>query len=416
MILPGWVLFWIRRPFWVVLGGTGLAQVIGVLASPLLSRLYSPESFGLFAIFSTMVGLAGAVLGGRYEFAITGEFDEDRSDVLISVVMLFSILLTLVFSLLFFIVPLNEEYVKVGPAVLFGGMAYVVGVACNNWLIRQGMFPVATSLKVLRAIFALLFSLAFFQLTSGLVWSGALAYILLAFASLNACNKRGWSIKSTSLNDLLVTAKHYAKFPLYGLLPAVFDNLSILIPIYWAAELFGSDEVGQWGLARMVIAGPMSMVSSALAQVLMKRISDAVAQSEHIGVIVRSVLLRFCLPVLAVCLLLTFWGQPLFEIVFGIRWLVAGHLSGWLVWAFAINAACSMVSIALIILRRLVLNGLWQIGHCVAIFGLFYWAPKTDFETFIQYFVAIEVVSYLIYALIVFYASHQHDRMIHVQS
>lgn len=412
MILPGWVLYWIKRPFWVVLGGTGLAQAIGLLASPLLSRLYSPESFGLFALFSTMVGLSGAVLGGRYEFAITGEVDEDRSDVLISVVMLFSILLTLLFSVVFFVVPLDDEYVKVGPAVLTGGMAYVVGVACNNWLIRQGMFPVATSLKVLRAVFALLISLALFQFTSGLVWSGAVAYILLAFASLKACNKRGWSIKSASLNDLYQTARHYLKFPVYGLLPAVFDNLSILIPIYWAADLFGSDDVGQWGLARMVIAGPMSMVSSAVAQVLMKRISDAVTQSEPIGLIVRGVLLRFCMPVLAVCLLLTFWGQPLFEIVFGQNWLVAGHLSGWLVWAFAINAACSMISIALIILRRLVLNGVWQIGHCLAIFCLFFMVPKTDFETFIQYFVAIEVVSYLIYALLVFYASHQHDRKV----
>lgn len=412
MILPSWVLYWINRPFWVVLGGTGLAQAIGLISSPLLSRLYSPEAFGLFTMFSTMVGLSGAILGGRYEFAITGENDKNRSDILISVVMVFSILLTLIFSIACFIAPIEEKYIQVWPAVLLGGMAYVIGVACNNWLIRQGMFPVATSLKVLRAIFTLLSSLALYQFTLGLVWSGTLAYIYLAFASLKACSKRGWRIKSTSWNHIYITAKLYSKFPLYGLLPAFFDNLSILIPIYWAADLFGSDDIGQWGLARMVIAGPMSMVASALSQVLMKRISDAVAQTEKIGVILHSVLLRFCLPTLAICFVVTLWGEPLFEIVFGKRWQLAGHLSKWLVWAFAINSACSMISIYLIILRRLMLNGLWQTGHCIAVFCLFFFAQKTNFETFIQYFVAIEVVSYFIYGLIVFYASNYHDRSV----
>jgi len=54
----------------VLVGGTAGAQVLTVLAAPLLTRLYSPEDFGLLAVSASLLALIGVISSLRYELAI----------------------------------------------------------------------------------------------------------------------------------------------------------------------------------------------------------------------------------------------------------------------------------------------------------------------------------------------------------
>ena len=60
----------------ILVSGTIVAQVIAVLASPILSRLYSPEQFGEYAIFITIVGLLSTISSLSYEMAIVKQKEE----------------------------------------------------------------------------------------------------------------------------------------------------------------------------------------------------------------------------------------------------------------------------------------------------------------------------------------------------
>jgi len=50
--------------------GTTLAQAIALAISPILTRLYAPEQFGVFALYLSIVALLAIVATGRYELAI----------------------------------------------------------------------------------------------------------------------------------------------------------------------------------------------------------------------------------------------------------------------------------------------------------------------------------------------------------
>ena len=50
--------------------GTSIAQVISIAVSPILTRLYSPEDFGVYAFYMSMVSVLAVVATGRYELAI----------------------------------------------------------------------------------------------------------------------------------------------------------------------------------------------------------------------------------------------------------------------------------------------------------------------------------------------------------
>jgi len=63
--------------------GTTVAQVIAALASPLLTRLYGPEAFGFFAIFTSITSIIGVIACMRYELAIMlPKTDEEAANLL----------------------------------------------------------------------------------------------------------------------------------------------------------------------------------------------------------------------------------------------------------------------------------------------------------------------------------------------
>src|SRR3954454_12123648 len=72
--LPRTALRILRGPFMknvaVLASGTALAQVLTVLAYPILMRLFNPDEFGLFALFGALNMTFVAVASGRYELAI----------------------------------------------------------------------------------------------------------------------------------------------------------------------------------------------------------------------------------------------------------------------------------------------------------------------------------------------------------
>jgi O-antigen/teichoic acid export membrane protein len=66
-----------------LVSGTSICQVIGLLAAPVLTRLYAPAAFGLAAIFVSLAAIGGVLACLPYELAIVlPEGDPDAANVL----------------------------------------------------------------------------------------------------------------------------------------------------------------------------------------------------------------------------------------------------------------------------------------------------------------------------------------------
>jgi O-antigen/teichoic acid export membrane protein len=50
--------------------GTTIAQAIPIAISPILTRIYTPEDFGVFALYMSLASIISVVATGRYELAI----------------------------------------------------------------------------------------------------------------------------------------------------------------------------------------------------------------------------------------------------------------------------------------------------------------------------------------------------------
>lgn len=50
--------------------GTSIAQAIPLAISPILTRIYTPEDFGIFALYMSVASMIAVTATGRYELAI----------------------------------------------------------------------------------------------------------------------------------------------------------------------------------------------------------------------------------------------------------------------------------------------------------------------------------------------------------
>ena len=82
--------------------GTSIAQAIPIAVSPILTRIYTPEEFGSFALYMTIVSLLSILVTGRYELAIMlPKKDEDAINLVALSILISFIISVFVFLIVF---------------------------------------------------------------------------------------------------------------------------------------------------------------------------------------------------------------------------------------------------------------------------------------------------------------------------
>lgn len=402
------------RPFFILLGGAGLAHLINFASAPLLTRLYTPDAFGLLSIFATTLAVAGAVAGGRYEQAIIGETSDKSANELVFVVGLLAMMLASLLPLLFtWIAPLlnsrthiSEVAMYLAPAVF----AYSLGQAFTSWLIRRGGFSTTSGAKIIQSLFVFGTSLCFVGESQGLVVANMTGYLAACVVLGGGAYRNGWPGARATFQEIWTLLRRQAKFPLMGALPALFDSLSMLLPVYWIAIYFSATDTGYFGLTRQVLAAPVGMISLVISQLLMKRLADANAGQASMVPALRRVLYLVSAPVLAFGVLISAVGPELFDLLFGDAWRPAGSIARWMVWAYIAPMLVSPLSIVLIVLRKIGSNGAWQTAHCAGLCLIVAFGQFGSIGQFVQILVVYELVSYAAYAVVIAYAVYGYEK------
>ena len=82
--------------------GTTIAQAIPIAISPILTRIYTPEDFGIFALYMSMASILSVVATGRYELAIMlPKKDEDAINI-VALSLIISFLVSFIALLIVF--------------------------------------------------------------------------------------------------------------------------------------------------------------------------------------------------------------------------------------------------------------------------------------------------------------------------
>lgn len=318
-----------------LVGGTVFAQFITILLSPILSRLYSPESFGICEIFTSTVAIFSVIAFFRYEYAIMLPKSEEEAANLFGGCLILLLLVTILtiplifFSKTFFLTlikaPSLEPFLWLIPPTIF-----VTGLFTlfNFWNSRTKHFARLSIAKVTSSC-----TLNGVQVSQGLSGNANAGSLIIGFFSgqffssiligiLILRENLKLFIKSISLKNIYNVFIVYKKFPLYDTGSALLNGLSWSLPTFLLMYYFGSVIVGYYAYSFRIFLVPMSLIGTAFTQVFFQRATEL--KKENLNSLVTETFQIFVIIGMIPILIVTIVGTDIFSVIFGQTWAVSG--------------------------------------------------------------------------------------------
>lgn len=393
-----------------LMSGTVLAQLIPVLLQPLLRRVYDPADFGLFAVYLSLVGMFSVVSNARFDMAIVVAKDERKAMQIFMVTVLINFIFCMVFWLIYKFfegywqsllnVEEGESYLlEFFPLSMF---LLSLGYSANNVLIRRKEFKLSAMNKAVRRGSEGLVQgvFGFLAKSVGLVVGdliGHMSNIIILIRHFNIRSLFSYEFSPVALKDVF---REYLHFPKYNAIPTLLNSLSLLLPVIIVNNKYNAALTGQFDLSRQMLAIPLVFISASLSQVLFQKLSEMRNERKSIRKQIFRLIRNLALASVAGILVFELVGMELFVVVFGEEWRKAGLLAEILIISSGAKFIVSTVSIVLTALEKLKILALWQFFYFVLIIGLFV-LPKIEIEVFLQVLVAIDVLAYGAYFLII---------------
>ncbi|MGH2584925.1 MAG: lipopolysaccharide biosynthesis protein [Dehalococcoidia bacterium] len=317
-------------------GSAALGQAVLILASPVLTRLYSPDDFGVLAVFTSVIYMLAGITALRYQLGIPlPEDDETAASLLvlclIVVVGTSSLIAIMVWALGAQItqwtnVPELRPYLWLLPISLFGAGVYLTFTA---WGIRKGAFRQMARTRISQGVVptALQLALGFAHVgTPGLLFGAAAGQAAGSETLIGlAWRRSGEAFHRVTPQRIRYVASHYRRFPLFGAPGVLLSSVGLSLPMFVLAALYNPQVVGWYALAQRVVARPLEFIVLAVAQVYLSQ-SAKVASSrvQDLPKMVAKVLGGMALVVVPYILVLVLVARWLFPLVFGAEWAEAG--------------------------------------------------------------------------------------------
>ncbi len=321
----------------VVMAGTGIAQVISIGLSPVISRLFTPSDFGIAGSFGAIAGMIAAAVTLEYSQAIM--LPKEREDALgllaISFVCTAAVSLATLIACLAAPAAMNGLMKTRGfwPLALLVLSTLISGLnyACQAWAVRVKAFKVTSTSQVIRSLTGKGTTIGF-----GLLKLGAPGLIIANILGNVAASVNLVRVLLPDLPSLLTKtrraglaklAREYRDFPLYSASQNVINAISAGLPVLLLTRFFGLPIAGAYAFAMTVLTFPMGFILSALRQVLFQKASESQHQGRSLAALyvkVTATLFAMALIPTAVVLI---WGPQLFAWIFGAQWFTAGELS-----------------------------------------------------------------------------------------
>lgn len=322
-----------------------MAQLILIISSPILTRLYTPEDFGLFALFLSIVTILATLANLRYDQAIIIPQDEDKAKQLVYLCLYVNIL---IFFLIFIFLCLFSEpifnFFNIGGLKDFSWVialaVFFIGVfqAFNYWLLRNKNFNIIAKIKIQQSAIIVGFQLVFFKF-------GALCLLLgHTLGQIFGVLRNGYNfLKNNRVNHMKMkeVCYEFIKFPKYSVWSALLNNVGAQLPVFLFTVYFSPAMAGLYLLTQRVIKGPLTIVSQAVTQIFLSNLRNENDIIVDKLLKINSFLTTIVIVPLAVVLVA---GEHIFAMVFGSNWKEAGTVAGILApWIFMVFI-CSPIS------------------------------------------------------------------------
>ncbi|MFP4698565.1 MAG: lipopolysaccharide biosynthesis protein [Eubacteriales bacterium] len=408
----------------IIAGGTAFVQVLGFLFSPIITRIYSPDHYGIYTVFYTTLTILVSIGSLHYERAIPIAENEKKA---INV-------LALSFTVLFFVVVIttiglflwgnkilsllnSEELIDyrflIPLGIAFAGAYRII----LQWAYRTKNFRGITRTRASQSILKNLS-----KVTLGFLNFGPIGLILghiigesagITSLSLPIIKYNEDLLNKINWKEIKQMSKRYIKFPLFSASSNYVYTFGNKVPVIFLTAMFGSSTVGLFGLANSVVHLPLSLIGSSIGQVFYAEAADiGKSNPNRLKVLssrlIKNLALIGLLPLIALLIL----GPWLFSIVFGSEWYEAGVYARLIAVMVYFHLLITPFGRIMEIFERQSINLYINIFRVISILSLFLLAQYLNLSSHITVLLYAIIVSinYILLLIIAYLVMNQEIR------
>ncbi|WIV51417.1 oligosaccharide flippase family protein [Marivivens sp. LCG002] len=383
----------VRRPGFLrdilaVSSGSMGSQLIAILSSPILLRIYSPHDLGVQAVCISLL-FVSVVASLKYNQAIPLPAEDNDAIVIAQLSVVVVLAMTIGIGLIFYVIggkivgatntPSVIEYLWILPLIfLLLGISEVFLSVCIRFekFKAVGIAQISQSgAQVLYQTLAGLLAPTPMQLVLGILVGNLVAMIIYASSLRREVTSFTIIKDSFSLDRLWQAAKFHKKFPILSAPAQIINAASIQATPLLLAVFYSTNVVGWLALAQRLVGLPITVIGYGVSQVFFQHSAKLQNQKpwELLSLYqrtARSLLLICLVPFLLIAIL----APMIFGWVFGPEWTEAGAYVRLLIPMFICQFAIAPLSYITAVISAQRLQLIWDIGRLVLIVGLTYTA------------------------------------------
>ncbi|MFB5944274.1 lipopolysaccharide biosynthesis protein [Albibacterium profundi] len=326
-----------NKNFLVLISGSIISQGIPLLGSIVLVRFYSPEDFGVLAIFNAFCLILTSIINLRYEFAIPIPKRHKDAINISFFAFLSSVSITILLLILFVIfkdkilVILNAE--ALGKWFIFIPLVALVSGIYNiltNFSIRLKKFKTIAQSNVVRSLSNTISQIFFGILgltKGGLLYGLFVSNIFGNIRLLREFFNYRYLFKQISIKRMVFNAKKYKDFPIISTWGILLNSIGVSMNNFFISGMYGVGQLGYYSYSYRYLNVPLSLISNNVSQLFFQLCTECAkenrsARNEFLTTFKK--LLYISLPFFFV---MFFFVEDLFAFLFGEEWRIAGSIA-----------------------------------------------------------------------------------------
>ncbi len=412
----------------ILAGGTGAAQFLGIITSPIVRRLFSPEDFGLLAVVNSVTTILLPLVSIGYIQAIMLPKSNKTALQMIWICIRLSLIVVgIALMLLVFFRERFADFLGISeysyylffiPVFLLGKNLYQILYNYNSREkkykdISKTQVSIALSAPLVNIVTGLLKQTSYGLFLGGLVssWVG----IGRLMKNVNIAGLRKAIGKDSRLRE---TMKRYRRFPMFGMPATIANVASVQVIDIFLSAAFSIGLLGQYALGKMLLNLPLIFMGKSFSQVYYQQsVENKKNDRSNLGLFRKTVgmLSAIAIPIFV---LLYFVIEWLIEFVYGAQWIEAAFMMKVLMPFFAIRFVSSSVSNTLFTYEKQNYNLYINLLLLFTISALIFISKSNDYEflEFLSLYSVVFSVLYFLFILLYYFIIVSHDRKVSSQN
>ncbi|MFI8493299.1 oligosaccharide flippase family protein [Peribacillus butanolivorans] len=392
--------------------GTIIAQIIMIVASPLITRLYTPSQFGVYTLLMTIVSVIGPNINGRFDMAIVTSENKKEADILTVTSILFCLIMTVLISigliLIYIFVP--DTFNEIGPWVFILIPIFMLSGLINTLLSynnKYKQYKLIRSVSVMRSI-----ALSLGQVIFGFLGLGIFGLIISQVISLalgvkkqaKYCLGNFRHLILVRKSEVLGIVKKYKNQPMYSFPANVVNALSYSLTYFCITSMYGVNEVGFYALCQTVLGLPITIICSNVSRVFFRQAGESYRENGSFFSVFKKTILILSVGSIPTFLILFLFSNKLFAFAFGTDWGVAGDYAQIMAPMFAIRFITIPVISSLLIIGKQSIEFGMQITFIIFSLLIYVFAKISGFsiETYLLLTSIMFFINYLIILTVIY--------------